>query len=466
MHHLSLPAFALVAALAAPAHGQLQLADALRHADSAAVPNRAAAARRAESAALALTPLHGILPSVRAEAGVVRTNDPVGAFGTILRQRRITAADFDPARLNHPAPITNHAGGLIVEMPVFNADAWVGRRAAGSAAGAARAGADWTRLSTRADVVRAYYGAILAHELVTALEAARRAATAHVGQAESMQRNGLVTASDALLASVRTGELEADLLAARSDATVAGRALAVLIGEDRPAAAPPGGPLPTADRLRAFASSDTLTSAFAPRADVVESRLAANAARTDALRARTLVLPRLNSFARYDWNDPVQPWTGERSWTVGVMASLSLFSGAGELAERRATAARELAAGAMADGTAAQAALEAERAASGLRVALGRLTIAERSSAQGMEAHRIVSRRYEGGLATIAELLDAAAADSRTATALAKARYDVVSALAVRRLAIGLDPGALAALDTPATAGSSGSPDPFMEPIR
>jgi len=51
MHQPSFPAFALiaalVAALAAPAHGQLQLADALRHADSAAVPNRAAAARRA-----------------------------------------------------------------------------------------------------------------------------------------------------------------------------------------------------------------------------------------------------------------------------------------------------------------------------------------------------------------------------------------------------------------------------------
>ncbi|HEX7545727.1 MAG TPA: hypothetical protein VF368_03300, partial [Gemmatimonadaceae bacterium] len=113
--------------------------------------------------------------------------------------------------------------------------------------------------------------------------------------------------------------------------------------------------------------------------------------------------------------------------------------------------ARAATARAMADGAAANARLESERSRSDLRVALDRLTIAEHSAAQGIDAHRIVSRRYEGGLATVVELLDAAAAEVHTATALDKARYDVVVALTARRLALGLDPGAIALLETPAS---------------
>jgi outer membrane protein TolC len=144
-------------------------------------------------------------------------------------------------------------------------------------------------------------------------------------------------------------------------------------------------------------------------------------------------------------------FAGERNWTAGVMASWSPFSGASELAEQRGAQARAAGARAMADGAAANARLESERSLSDLRVALDRLVIAEHSAAQGMDAHRIVGRRYDGGLATVVELLDAAAAEVHTATALAKARYDVVVALASRRLALGLDPGAVANLESPAS---------------
>jgi outer membrane protein TolC len=144
-------------------------------------------------------------------------------------------------------------------------------------------------------------------------------------------------------------------------------------------------------------------------------------------------------------------FAGERNWTAGVMASWSPFSGASELAEQRGAQARAAGARAMADGAAANARLESERSLSDLRVALDRLGIAEHSAAQGMDAHRIVGRRYDGGLATVVELLDAAAAEVHTATAAAKARYDVVVALASRRLALGLDPGAVANLEMPAS---------------
>jgi outer membrane protein len=175
-------------------------------------------------------------------------------------------------------------------------------------------------------------------------------------------------------------------------------------------------------------------------------------------RAGALLLPRVNAFARADWNNPGRLYAGDRNWTAGVVASWSPFTGASELAEQRGAEGRAATARAMGDGAAANARLESERSLSDLRVALDRLAIAEHSAAQGMDAHRIVSRRYDGGLATVVELLDAAAAEVHTATALVRARYDVVIALASRRLALGLDPGAVALLES-STPNRPGSED-------
>jgi outer membrane protein TolC len=454
MRLTSLLLVSLITAVAArPARAQLRLADALRAADTRAVANRVAAGDRSARDAQAIAPLHGILPSARVEASIVRTDDPIGAFGTELRQRRIAQADFDPSRLNFPAPVTNYGGGLVLELPLLNTDAWIARTATMRGASAARASEAWTRLSTRADVVRAFYGAVLAAERVTTLDAAVRAARAHVRDAESLARNGVVTPSDAMLADVKAGELEADLIGARADAALARRGLAVLIGGDGNSSVEPAGTIPAATTLRTFAATDTIIAPEAreARADVDAARLGAEASSADVQRARALLLPRLNAFARTDWNDPGRLFAGERNWTAGVMASWSPFSGASELAEQRGAQARAAGARAMADGAAANARLESERSLSDLRVALDRLGIAEHSAAQGMDAHRIVGRRYDGGLATVVELLDAAAAEVHTATAAAKARYDVVVALASRRLALGLDPGAVANLEMPAS---------------
>ena len=85
-------------------------------------------------------------------------------------------------------------------------------------------------IGTRVDVIRAYYGAVLAAEKVATLEIAVRAAREHVRQAESMAKNGMVTPSDALLASVKAGEVETLLLEAEGEASNARLGLATLLG--------------------------------------------------------------------------------------------------------------------------------------------------------------------------------------------------------------------------------------------
>ena len=431
----------------------LSLGEALERAGRAAYANRLAAAETRTRAAAALEPLKGVLPSLRLEGGYVRTTDPLNAFGFLLRQREVTQAAFAPPALNDPASRGNLATGLVVEQPLFNADALLGRRAARAAAAAAEAAERWTRTGTALAVVRAYYGAVLAAERVGTLEAAARAARAHVRQAAALVEQGLATRADQLLAEVKAGEVEADLIEARGRAGLARHQLAVAMGqpEDTAFSLPPA--LPEAPAVRALGGRGETVEAEAERADLQSSRLALQAAQADARRADALYLPRLNAFGRLDWNDPGAPFGGRPSWTVGVLLAWSPFAGGAALAEGRSARSRRAAAGAMVEAAAAQAALEVAEAEEALVTALAKLDIAERAVVQSREAHRIVSRKYDGGLASVTELFDAAAAETASGLRFAAARYDALVAVAGWRRARGLDLAPLIALD----AAGSGS---------
>jgi len=445
---------------------QLSLRDAFRVADSSAYANRIAGADARAQHAQAIAPLRGILPNLRVEAGALATTDPINAFGTKLRQRSITAADFDPATLNFPDPVRSRTAGLVLEQPLFNADAWTGRRAASAAADAMDAMQDWARTGTRLDVIKAFYGSTLAREVQNTLDAARRAADAHVARARALADTGLVTRSDALLADVKAGEIHAKYLEAESDVAHAQRGLAVVLGVAQlPDALPTA--LPDAADIRALAArelaaadgtatpalnaSDDAAARTGQRADVRAAEAARRAAATDAWRAKSLYLPRVNGFARYDWNDRTRFFANERAWTVGVMATWTPFAGASEIGEVRGANARAAAAEARAEAANAQASLELARSRDRVSLALAQLDIAEQAVAQATEAHRIVARKYDGGLATISDLLEAAALETQTRLGEAAARYQLILATAERHVALGADLSAMVALDNAST---------------
>ncbi len=446
---LAVASAALLLATTANADAQLSLGQAIAEADRDAYANRAAVSIADADRAQATAPLQGILPSARVETGFIRTTDPIGAFGTTLRQRAVTPAAFDPALLNFPAPVNNLQSAFVAEVPLVNLDAWLGRRAASRAADASSTRAEWTRVDTRTNVIRAYYGAVLASEKVAALEVGLRAANAHLAQATSMVEQGMVTRADALLASVRAGEVEADLAAARTEALNATRQLAIVLGRDIHDLPVLPHELPASEAIRSIASGLLTLEDDTPeeRADVRAAASRQAAADADRLRARTAALPRLNGFARYDWHHESTPFGGERNWTVGIMATWNLFTSASEIAEIKGAASRSEAARVHAEATRAQALLEVESARSELEVALQRLTIAERGAVQAAEAHRLVARRYQGELATVAELLEAQATATASALALSHARYGVITSAAAMLQAAGADPGIMTMLD-------------------
>lgn len=421
----------LLVGLTGPLAGQqLSLAEALRRAEGSAWANRMADAQARAAAGQALAPYRGILPSLRLETGYIESTDPLAAFGFTLRQRAVTPAAFEPARLNDPSSTHNLGAGLVLEQPLLNADAWLGRRAAVRASAAAAASARWTRTTTALEVVRGYWGAVLAAAQVRTLVLADSAAQSHRRQAEALVQRGLATASDAMLARVKAGEIRARLLEARSQARLARLGLATLMGTPGDTAFT----LPEAVPGPSEAAPDTTA---ATRGDVLAATAAREAAEADARRAALVYLPRLNGFGRLDWNTPDTPFGGRSSWTIGVMLTWSPFSGGSELSDLRASRARRDVARAAAEAAAARATLETQAAHEHLEVALARYRIAEEAVQQAGEAHRIVGRKYDGGLATVTELFDAAAAETATALARDAAASDALIAGAEVERAMG-----------------------------
>lgn len=447
----------LVAAAFAPVTGRAQdarftLRDALGHAADGAVSNRAARAASDAAAAGRMSAWRTILPTLRVDAGFVRTNDPTAAFGTSLRQQRITAADFDPARLNFPAPIDNFTGALVVEQPVFMLDGWLAARAGARASEGARRAAEWTAVTTEAEVIGAWFGVILAAERANTMTAATRAARAHVSQADALLEAGLVTKSDVLLATARAGDLEVLRLDAVRDSILARRQLTLLLGERAPALPGSLGGFPD-DSIVERLARDIASLEPRLRADVQGAQAGAASANANADRARATMLPRVISFARRDLNSTDRPFGGSSSWSVGVMASWSLFSGASELSDQRSAHARSAGATAQLAGSLATANLDLERTSLSLQTAVARLAIARTTAHHAEEAHRIVTRKYEGGLATIVELLDAAVVETQALLGLSATRHSLITSIADRLRATGHEPARMAMLGDAATAG-------------
>lgn len=426
----------------------LQLRDVLAAVDANGFGTRAARAdaRAADADVAATRP--GFLPQLRVEGGAARTTDPIGVFGAKLRQRAVTPADFDPATLNRPDALSVTTGALIIEQPIFAPQALLGRRAATLAAQATHAMTEREVETAQLEATRGYFGAVVANASVAAIDSAVAAAMAHVAQATTLERNGVVTRSDVLLAEVRLSELQAQRASASGRALMARLALAVQMGQPADTSRALPRVLPSSATLRALVANEPAAGEGVPnRPDVRAARLGAAAARADVRRATARWLPSVGAMARSDWASVSQPFGGSPFWTAGVMVTIPVFSGGGELADRQRAVAQSGAAEARAEGAAAMATLEAAQARIARSVAMERMLIAERALEQSREALRLVQRRYDGGLAAITELLDAGAARSAAELSTLAARHDVLVAIAAERIALGLDFSPLLALD-------------------
>jgi outer membrane protein TolC len=392
-----------------------------RSPDVSAARARAEAARQGARASAAY-----LWPSVGLEAGAVRSDDPVAAFGGRLRQARFSQEDFDPARLNHPDALTDWSGAVGARWAPLDFVAAAGRAAATADADAASYGARW---ATRAAQFRAearYLEAVGAAERRTAAAAALEAAVANLDVTVRRREEGLLTDADVLQARAavetgRAGTIEAE----RTMADARGR-LAVALGWSSDVT-----PVPTDTHLEA-AGAPSGESAHG-RADLVASQHAVRAADARLAQARRARLPRVEGFARLETHSS-EVFSGvQDDWTVGFQVRVPLFTGFAVSAGEKAARAMRDAARLEHERNVLEAEAQVAEAARAVEAARGGAEAAAAGSRAATEAARLIRRRFEEGLTTTADLLSAEARAAELSAASVDAR--LMLGFAVARLA-------------------------------
>lgn len=415
----------------------LTLRDAIAEATGANPAHRVAASQAEIARAGARTAGSRLLPALDAGVGATRSNDPVFAFGTRLRQERFTQADFALDALNRPDPLTDWTMDVGVRWNVLDPTAWAGRSAAESRVDAADWQTSWSRQRTEFRTKVLYYGAAGADAALRAAEVDESAARATAELFRRRAERGLLTRADVLQAEAELRAAEARLIAAERDRERAREELALHLGWEIDRLPEPTDTLtaPPLPRRELGATPESVSR----RADIRSLEAARDAAGADARRAGLSFLPRLEGFAGWSSHADEAFGTDGTDWTAGVALRWTVFAGFGRAAERqRATATREIARIQHEDAL-RSARAEFEQARRDVIASRSGLEAMRAAAAASEEARVLMRRRFEEGLVTAAAYLqsEARAADARSRAVGALVDYNV----ALARLEL-VDPGA------------------------
>lgn len=377
----------------------------------------AAAAAEAGRAAAAL-------PEITVLGGYTRTNH-VEAFGITV--------PGSPPRIIYPDVPDNYRSRLDVQWPIYTAGrldaleraARAERQATGEDLAAARA-------DLRLEITRAFWAVVTAGEAVRVVDRALEAIGAHVADLRSRLEQGLIPPNDVLSAEAQEARQRLLAIEAGTTLAVARADLARLLGADDPASMiavatleSPVAPAAGGPELVAAARSQR------PEVRSLADRIEAARARADA--ARAAALPQVGLAGGYDYARPnprifprAAAW--EDSWDVSVNVSWPLWDGGRNRAVRAEATAGVAAAEARSRDFDRQLTFEVRQRMLEVDQARAAIAAAEVGLRAAEEAFRVVGERFQAGVATSTDVLDAE-------TAALQAALDRTRALAGARLA-------------------------------
>jgi len=449
---------------AQPVERLIRLEDAVATALRSGADSRVAAANTEAASAGARMTTSALYPLLSLESGVMRSSDPVAAFGTKLRQGRFGEADFAIDALNDPDPVTNWTTGVRVAWGGLDPAAWAASRAAGNDAEAARIAETRVREAVRFGTTAAYYAAVRGEARVRAAAAALEAARATGDRFQRRLDEGLLTEADLLRAQAEVAAAEAGRLAARQERDDARRALGLALGWTADSIpVPADGMIPPAD----VASAESAGPGGEPDAASVEARLEDRAdlralrARLDAAEGRAGAassgwFPRLEAFGAIATHAR-DPFTSDASdWTVGVGLRWDAFTGFRRPAGASRARAEAQAVRIELDRTRRAAVAEVRQAAESVETARLAVEATDLASAAAGAGRDLMRRRFEEGLAGPSDLLqaEARAAEMEREAIDALAGYHV--AVARLEYVLGDRTGGASAPDGESTIDSDG----------
>jgi outer membrane protein TolC len=398
-------------------------------------PNLKAADSQVEGArANVLKSKSGFLPKVTLSETWSKTDNPLMVLGTKLNQESVTPADFNPTVMNDPDALSNYNTRLSVMQPVFNGGKeYLGIKQARLASEAASQDRARARQETVFNVVKAYYGLLLAKEYDKVAIQSLETSAANVKLAEARFKAGAVLQSDLLRAKVQYAEVKEMATRSANGVKLAARTSALPWACRRTYAVE--GALSAQDMKEGL--DEMISGAFSLRPDLSSLGLNRKNAEANISQARTDYIPSLNLMGQVDLNSDRIAGNDAKSWAVMAVLQWNLFDGLVTTARVREATANAGRMRAMEEQMKSGVQLQVRQAYYNLQASLERIAATSSSVQEAEEGFRIVQKRYEAGMTTLVDVLGAENALIRSRTGALQALYDNNVAAAELKLAAG-----------------------------
>lgn len=375
------------------------------------------------------------LPKVQVSEAITRGNNPTYVFSSLLEQGRFGPDNFAISSLNDPSSLTNLRSAITTSVSIFDGKRTAARiDQAREGKGQAERNLQWTEQSVRFEVIRAYYGLLVARSAKEVADQAVRTAESNVQRVQDRLRAGLVVDSDLLGAQVELSSLRRQQIQAQGDIVNAEAGLNTWMGQ--PVDVSPQIPGAPTEKTFQIANQDALIQrAIENRPDYANSSSNVRTAEDRVREARADFLPSARAFASFGVSGR-NLTSGSSDYLVGANVTFDLFN-----AERKArlSEAQSALASAQAQQSdrANQIRLDVIRALQQFLIAEQQLDVARSSGEQAQEALRIIQDRYDLGLTTITDLLRAQTELVRAQMGVLSSRHAYVVGYAAVLLAIG-----------------------------
>ncbi|ACD97171.1 TolC family protein [Trichlorobacter lovleyi] len=369
------------------------------------------------------------LPSVTVEEAWSRSDLPVSTFMMKLNQGRFTNQDFDAAKLNNPAPVSDFRTVVSVEQPILVPAAWAAHKAAQRGAERQEAISEQARQQIAFQIFQHYLEVQKAHAQLQASAKALDEARESRRQATVRTAAGLGLKSDELRAATQLAAMEQYHISAANNLTLARMRLALATGGQ------PGDELDVAEPVQLKRSeqelSGLISTAQRERRDLQASERGKEQADAALLQARSGFLPTVGAVGAWQMNDANSAFARDHdAWMVGVSLRWNIFDGfrtwhgSGQARASRAAAVEQL------EQVRKEVSYQVHEAWLRRIEAEKRREVASAAVAAADEAARLLAKRFDNALATMVELLDAQ-------SALNQARANLVESDANLMLATG-----------------------------
>ena len=383
-----------------------------------------------------LRSVSGFLPKVTVSETWSRTDSPLMVLGTKLNQEIVTPADFNPAVLNNPDLISNYNTRLAVMQPVFNGGKeYIGKKQAGLAREASVQDRERSRQETVFNVIKAYYGVLLANEYHKVAVQSLETTAATVKLAEARYKAGAVLQSDLLRATVQLAEVQEMATRSRNSVKLAMAALNFAMGVPQGTEHDISGALSAQDMKSGMDAM--LDEAASKRPDLMSMELNLRNTEKSVSMAKTDYLPSLNLMGQMDWNSDRPAGDDAKSWAVMAVLQWNIFDGLVTKSRVKEAVATNSKMKHLEEQTRSSVQLQVRQAYYNLTASLDRIAATSSSVREAEEGLRIVQKRYEVGMTTFVDVLGAENSLIRARTNVLQALYDNNIAQAELKLAVG-----------------------------